>query len=182
MASVAPAWRATLDRASRAIWRSSAAHVGRRLDEPFGKVEADFDQAVLMELLGQGDQEADEVGPIDELGPQPEDESAELPDRVVQGVDRAIDARPRLGRILVHQLGHVLERERHGVHALDDAVVEVLADAVPLLDHGDAPDGLVQPGILDRNPGVQGEQLDEPLVVVAELGRAPPCRSDRSCR
>ena len=50
------------------------ANVRRRLVEPLGQVQAHLDQAVLVELLGQGDQEADEVGPVDELGSQPEDE------------------------------------------------------------------------------------------------------------
>ena len=35
---------------------------------------------------------------------------------------------------------------------------------------GEPADRLVQPSILDRDPRVQREQLDEPLIVVAELG------------
>ena len=46
------------------------ANVRRRLVELLGQVEVDLHQAVLTELLRQGDQQADEVGPVDQLGPQ----------------------------------------------------------------------------------------------------------------
>ena len=55
------------------------------------------------------------------------------------------------------------------VEVLDDAVVEVLADALALVDDRQALDLLVQPGVLDRDPGVDRERLDEPLVVLGEL-------------
>ena len=42
--------------------------------------------------------------------------------------------------------------------------MEVLADALALVDDRQLLDLLVQPRILDRDPGVPREQLDEPLV------------------
>ena len=72
-----------------------------------------------------------------------------------------------LAGLVLHQLRHVLEREAHGVDALDDAVVQVAADPLALLDDGQALDLLVEPGVLDGDAGVQGEHLDE-------LARRPP--------
>ena len=77
----------------------------------------------------------------------------------MQRVDRAIDAGPGLLRVVGHQLGHVFQRQRHAVHALDDAVVEVLADPVALFDHREPSDRLVQPRVLDGDAGVQREEL-----------------------
>ena len=67
------------------------------------------------------------------------------------------------------QLRDVLEREADGVDALDDPVVEVLADALALVDDGQPMDLLVQAGVLDRDRGVAGEGLDERLVGRGEL-------------
>ena len=110
-----------------------------------------------------------------QLRPKAEDEVADVADGEVQAVDRPLDAPDHLGGVLLHQVGHVLEREADGIDVLDDAVVEVLADPLALLDDGQALDLLVQPGVLDRDPGVAGEELDERLVVLGELGPRPPC-------
>ena len=74
------------------------------------------------------------------------------------------------------ELRHVLERQAHGVDALDDAVVEVLADPLALVDDRQPLDLLVEPGVLDRDAGVEGERLDQPLVVLRELARRRACR------
>ena len=47
--------------------------------------------------------------------------------------------------------------------------MEVLADPVAFFDHRESSDGLVQPRVLDRDAGMQREELGQPLVVVAEL-------------
>ena len=85
-------------------------------------------------------------------------------------VDGAVDARDRLlaAGLLLHQLGDVLEREPDGVDRLDDPVVEVLADPLALLDDREALDLVVEARVLDRDPGVDREHLDEALVVVGE--------------
>ena len=66
--------------------------------------------------------------------------------------------------VLLDQLRHVLEGEAHGVDALDDPVVQVLADPLALVDDGQALDLLVQARVLDRDRRVAGERLDERLV------------------
>ena len=50
--------------------------------------------------------------------------------------------------------------------------MEVLADPGSLVDHGHPLDLLVETGVLDRDPGVKRERLDEPLVVDRELAGA----------
>ena len=72
---------------------------------------------------------------------------------------------------LCHQERHVLERQGDAVDRLDDPVVQVAADPLPLLDDGETLDLLVEVGVVDRDAGAQGEHLDEQLVDVAELGR-----------
>ena len=53
--------------------------------------------------------------------------------------------------------------------------MEVLADALALVDDRQPLDLLVQPRVLDRDAGVQREQLDEMLVGRRELGRGRSC-------
>ena len=79
----------------------------------------------------------------------------------MEAVDRALDAPLDLGRVLADQLGHVLERQADGVQALDDAVVQVLADPLALVDDRQPLDLLVQPGVLDGDAGMERERLDE---------------------
>ncbi len=75
-----------------------------------------------------------------------------------------------------HQVGHVLQREPDAVEALDDPVVEVLADPGPLVDDGQALDLLVQTGILDGDAGVKREHLRQALVGFGELRGIPLVR------
>ena len=99
----------------------------------------------------------------------------------MEAVDRPLDASLDLVRIVAQELRDVLEREADRVDVLDDAVVEVLADAIALVDDRQAPDLLVQVCVLDGDAGVDGECLDEALIGLGELGCARPCRSDRDC-
>ena len=99
----------------------------------------------------------------------------------VERVDRRVDAGGGLVGRLGHESGHVLERQPDRVERLDDPVVQVAPDPVPLLDHGESAGLGVQPGVVDRDPGVQREQLDE----ARSSSRTPPrraCRSGRGCR
>ncbi len=137
-----------------------------------GTLQLDVDHRVEPELVGQTGQAAEQADLVEPLGSQPEDEVADLADRQVQPLDRPLDPGPRLVRVVVHELGHVLEREADPVDALDDPVVEVLADPLALLDDRQALDLLVEPGVLDGDPGMEGEHLDERLVGLAELPRS----------
>ena len=101
-------------------------------------------------------------------GSQPEDEVADVADRAVDGLDGALDALRRRRRVGRHQLVDVLERQADGVEPLDEAVVEVLADALALLEHGQLAQLLVHAGVVDGQAGVPREGLHEPLVVLAE--------------
>jgi FtsP/CotA-like multicopper oxidase with cupredoxin domain len=100
---------------------------------------------------------------------EPDDECPDVPDGHMQPVDRAVDAGNRFHSIVLHQLWDVLEGEPDRVDALDDPVVEVAADAQPLIDHRELLDALVEPGILNGDPGMDSEHLDELLVAGAEL-------------
>ena len=119
--------------------------------------------------------------PGQELRLEPEDEVADVADGQVEAVDRALDPSLDLVRVLAHELRDVLERESDRVDALDDPVVEVAADPLALVDDREALDLLEQSRVLDGDPGVEGEGLDQALVVLRELRTAPPCRSGRGC-
>ena len=69
---------------------------------------------------------------------------------------------------IAHELLGVLEGEAHGVERLDRAVMEVLGDALALLEHGQLAQLLVHAGVVDGQPGVARERLHEALVLVAE--------------
>ena len=62
------------------------------------------------------------------------------------------------------------------------AVVQVPADAQPLVDDRELLDLEVQPGVLDRDPGMEREHLDQLLVRLAELRLRPASRSGTGCR
>ena len=100
------------------------------------------------------------VGP-EELRPQAEDEVPDVADRQVEA-DRwpARPAAPPPPDVL-DQVGHVLEGQADRVDGLDDPVVEVVADPFAFVDDRQAPDLFVKTGVLDRDPGVDGERLDE---------------------
>ena len=75
-----------------------------------------------------------------------------------------------------------LQAHADGVDALDDPVVEVTGDAVPVVEHAHHADPVVEPGVLDGDAGGEGESLGQRFVLVAERRRRPPCRSGRGCR
>ncbi len=59
-----------------------------------------------------------------------------------------------------------------GEQALDDGVVEVTGDPLPVLDERHLLDLGVQPGVLDRDAGCRGQADHQLLVDVGEhLGR-----------
>jgi hypothetical protein len=130
----------------------------------------------VAELLDRRRQPAHQGHATQQLRAQSEDEVADVADRQVEVVDRSLDAPDDLVAVLFHQLRDVLERQPDRVDALDDAVVQVLADALALVDDREALDLLVQARILDGDRGMAGERLDERLVGCGELLPRPPCR------
>ena len=106
-----------------------------------------------------------DVRAVEELGAKTEDEVADLADGEVERIDGVVDpgAPPRRDRCAISER-HVLERERDAVDRLDDAVVEVARDPLALLDDRQPLDLLVEPRVLDGDPGPQREHLDEEPV------------------
>ena len=71
-----------------------------------------------------------------------------------------------------HQLAQILEGQPDRVEALDHAVVQVLADALPLGDDRDALQLGAETRVLHGDSRVAGERLHDPDVVCAEVLRA----------
>ena len=151
---------------------SGSSSVGRPTAAPpaaSAAIELDVDHRVVPELLEDRGEALQQPDAAQQLGPQPEDEIPDVLDRQVEVVDRPLHAPLDLGGIVADELRDVLERQPDRVQALDDAVVEILADALPLVDDGQQLGLLVEARVLDRDARVEGEGLDEPLVVLGEL-------------
>ena len=134
------------------------------LDVHRSDMQLDIDDRVVAELLHDRGQPGHQGRPAQELRPQAEDEVPDVPDRQVEAVDRPLDASLDLVRIIAQELRDVLEGKADRVDVLDDAVVEVLADALALVDDRQALDLLVQLCVLDGDAGVDGERLDQALI------------------
>ena len=132
-------------------------------------MQLDVDHRVVPELLDDRDQAVDEGRSAQQLRSEAEDEVPDVPDRQVQAVDRPLDPPLDLLGIVPDQLGHVLERQPDRVDVLDDPVVEVLADALAFVDDREPLDLLVEPRVLDRDAGMDGEGLDQRLILLGEL-------------
>ena len=158
-----------LDRASLTMPSRCAVVVGSGSASDRPGMQLDVDHRVVAELLDDRGEPRHQGRPAQELRPEAEDEVPDVPDREVEAVDRPLDASLDLVRVVAHELGDVLEREADGIDVLDDAVVEVLADALALVDDGQPLDLLVQAGVLDRDPGVDRERLDQALIGLGEL-------------
>ena len=146
-----------------------ASRMRREVERIVRQCQLDLDYVVLAHLVRKGNQQPGEIGAINDLRPETDDELAQIGDRAVERIDRPVDALRRFGTLALHQFRHVFERQRDPVERLDDSVVEVLPDALPFIDDREVLDGLMQSGVLHRDPGMQSEQLDNPLVVLAEL-------------
>ncbi len=75
---------------------------------------------------------------------------------------------PPEGRVDGHQLLGVLQRQADRVERLDGAVVEVLGDALALLQHRQLSQLFVHARVVDGQSRMTRERLDEPLVVLGE--------------
>src|SRR6185436_17072244 len=118
--------------------------MGGDIEPLIRKVELELDDVVLADLVGERHEETREIRPVDLFGAQADHELSEIGDRGVQCVDGSIDGRGRFGRVLHHQIRHVLQGQGDGVQRLDDPVVEVLPDPLALVDDSKMLDGFVQ--------------------------------------
>src|SRR5664279_1349939 len=146
-----------------------ASHVGWWLGDGLGYAQLDVDHRVVPVFLDQSCDPANQRRPLQELGPQAENEVANVLDGQMDRLDRSLYSGRGIGAIVVHELGYVLERETDGIHVLDDPIVQVLRDPLPLVDDCQSLELLMQPRVLDGDSGVEGECLDERLVLFAEL-------------
>ena len=117
-ARVAFAWRAMLLRASRAIWRScdrvvSGVEVGQA-------VLASPSSSTSTIVLSRNSSARPASPPSSPTSSRSSGRSPKMKLRMsrivrLRPLDRPIDPGPRLVRVVVHELGHVLEREADGV-------------------------------------------------------------------
>ncbi len=140
-----------------------------------GRGDRDVDGAVSAKLGRQVSEAIGQAAGLEQRRAQAEDEVADVADDRVQRVDRLVDAAGGLRRVLADQLGNIVERKGLRVDGLDHAVVEITADPVSLVHDRQPADLVVQSGVLDGDPGVQREHLDQRLVLRAELGRIAAC-------
>ena len=140
----------------------------RRLIAP----DVDLRCRITPQLIRKHVEAVHEAARVQQQGLQAEDEVPDVPDHVMQRVDGRVDAGCGFGRFFFDEVWHVVERERHCVDHLDDAVVQVAADAIALIHDREALDLLVEPRVLDRYSRMKGEGLDQRLVVRAEIGSA----------
>ncbi len=97
----------------------------------------DLHAAVASELGGEVLEAVRQVAGFQEHRSQAEDEVADVADHRMERVDRCVHPAGGLLGVLIHQLGHVVERQRLRIDRLDHAVMEVPADAVALVDDGE---------------------------------------------
>ena len=106
------------------------------------------------------------------LRPKIQDEVANVTDGVIQPFDRLQQQLVRLLRIVGQRQARRLQREAHGVDRLDDAVVQVHADAGPLFQDRQPADLLVEPRVADGDGRVDGQHLHQRLIFGREGPRA----------
>ena len=147
--------------------------IGRELAEGLCatvQVDLQVDHRIHAQLFREAGEALDGIFVATNRRPQPQDVGADVRDDEVERVDRAVHPGDRLEAaiVLLDQLRDVLERQADGVDGLDDPVVEVLADALPLLDDRHTLHLVVEAGIVDGDAGVDGEHLDQALIRLGE--------------
>ena len=113
-------------------------------------------QRALEPLLGQ------------RAGAQREDDRAQLLHRAARQHLHALDLRAGGRRIAAEQRDRRLGGQHDAEQLLHDGVVELAREPVALLDDAELAALLVQPGVLDRDRRVRGQQPDQPLVGLRE--------------
>src|SRR3990170_2896882 len=93
-------------------------------------------------------------------GSEVEDIRPDIADGVVQVADGLLDARHHAGRIAFDQQAGMFQRQADGINGLDDAVVQVHADAFALFQHRQAPPLYVEAHTFDgsTDPRANGRQ------------------------
>ena len=145
-------------------------------------LQFDVDDRIVPELLDHGAQPLEQRRPGQELRLEPEDEVPDVADGQVEAVDRALDPSLDLVGVLADELRDVLQRQSDGVDALDDPIVQVPADALALVDDRQALDLLEQACVLDGDPGMERERLDERAGRPRRIPARLPCRSGTGSR
>ena len=108
--------------------------------------------------------------------PELEDERAQLLERVLRQRLQPLDLVARRRRIAVEQRAGRLGAEDEAEQLLAHGVVEVEREAVPLGDDRELARLLLEARVRDRDRCVRGEQPDQLVVLVAEVGRARASR------
>ena len=103
--------------------------------------------------------------------PELEDERAQLLERVLRQRLQPLDLVARRRRIAVEQRAGRLGAEDEAEQLLAHRVVEVEREAVPLGDDGELARLLLEARVRDRDRRMRGEQPDQVVVLVAEVGR-----------
>src|ERR1700722_18359954 len=101
--------------------------------------------------------------------PELEDGRADLGDGLIELVNSPRD--PLDDLLALGHPGGALQAHADRVDALDDPVVKIAGDPVPVVENTHDADPVVEPGVLNSDAGCQGEGLGERLVLVGELGR-----------
>ena len=103
--------------------------------------------------------------------PELEHERAQLLERVLRERLQPLDLVARRGRIAVEQRPGRLGAEDEAEQLLAHRVVELEREAVALGDDGELARLLLEARVRDRDRRVRGEQPDQVVVLVAEVGR-----------
>ena len=127
---------------------------GRRVDLGDGQ-----DPGALPELLHQTMERLVEVAVGQDAGAQPEDVVAQVADDPVQLLHRVLEAGRR--SVAAGQQGRSLQAHPDREQGLDGPVMELLGDPLAVLEHGQALQLLLQPGILEGDGCLLGEGLDQ---------------------
>ena len=119
--------------------------------------------------------------------PEAEDVVAQIADRAVDVLDGPFD--PDGDPLILRERGRPLEAHPHGEERLDHPVVELLRDPLALIEDLEPADlvlrvhhVLVQPGVLDGDPGLRGQDLRARARRRSRTRRRPASRSRRCCR
>ena len=103
--------------------------------------------------------------------PELEHERAQLLERVLRQGLQPLDLIARRGRIAVEQRPGRLGAEDEAEQLLAHRVVELEREAVALGDDGELARLLLEARVRDRDRRMRGEQPDQVVVLVAEVGR-----------
>ena len=173
---LACAWRATFESASRSTASRSGTTSGSDagVDRPV-EVDVRLEARPIGDLVHELEHLDAEARVL--VGLEGEDAGADLADRLVDLVDGLHEASPIgvAGRVRCDRLQH----HPHGEEPLDDRVVQVAGDPLPVLEAIQQVPVVAAAGELDGERGLVGERLDDRISGAANDG-LPLCRLTRS--